>query len=187
MIFLKFFSNPLTFYGIVSVLCIFIYLYFYFKDRRKKNTEDSFPDQEVADPLEDLAISLDIPLPLLKTKLDIPLTGVCLAETKEEARERYYASKNGSDEEFFALKKWIEMEDSLEQFPELYKQAKRYDGSFREEVIIKWNAVALKKAKVASSEAQLKDLYYYTFANSEAEIIVIKKLFVIYQKKGIEK
>ena len=99
---------------------------------------------------------------------------MCLAKNETEAEEQYRNAESGSEEEYLALLKWIELADDIENCGEMYDHAEEYDGSTEDLAIARWNILALENANTASSEEEFENAFSNSASGSEADKIILK-------------
>lgn len=181
---------------IAAAILTFMYVKFFRKDKeeetnvytssnlpsKKLETEDD--SEEITDPLEELIEAVNIPTPLLRVMLNIPLSGVCLATTAKDAEEAFNNAESDSDEEYLALLKWIELENDLVNAVKMYDAAEAYHSIVEDLSVVTWSKLALQHANSISSEDDLVEALDNSPTGSEAEKIIIKKLYEIYKNKA---
>lgn len=147
---------------------------------RSTSTVDDDPTK---DPFDMLSESFGIPVPLLKGLMNVPLSTTCTVTTAKEAEQQFLGAEEDSEEEYFALLKWIQLEDDIDNAGELYKCAEAYHASTEDLAVVTWERLALANVSKLSSQEELENAISTTPTGGESEKLLIKKLYEIYSKK----
>ena len=114
----------------------------------------------------------NIPISQIKSRLGLPLEGICDAATIKEAQLAYKQAPNGSESEDLALEKWMELITTIEQAQEAYKSTP-IDSWAKRLAFQKW-------MKLITTIEQAQEAYKSTSLSSEAEGLTIKKIASFY-------
>jgi hypothetical protein len=180
---------------VIAIIIFFTCRYFYRKRKAGRNTIMAItPDgitinrnsnnkkDEPVDPLKALADDLTIDVPRLKFALGMPLIK-CDVATSLAAKKAYSDTKEGSEEELTVLLQWIELEGDLDVLAIMDEIMENFPH-IQDIFYSKWDSVALEAVKTSPNfKENLLELWEKTPAGMEAEVELIKKLYVFYPKK----
>jgi hypothetical protein len=131
-----------------------------------------------------LSDEAQVPLPILKIILGMPVIGECTATTAEQAEDEFRNASSGSEEEYFALLKWIELEDDVANAQEMCECADEYHTTIEIKASEKWEMLSLQNVNSVTEEDDLSTALENCPKGGQAEIIILKKLYEIYKNKN---
>jgi len=133
-------------------------------------------------PIEMLADDLDLSVIELKILAKRAVDDTCSATTASEAQKQFMGAEE--EEQYFALMRWIELENTLEGIKKAYSYAVDYYlSTLAEKAVEKWNSIADKLAAATETKIGLLNLYEKVLSGSSAQRIIIEKLFALYEKE----
>ncbi len=170
-----------TIYIAIAAIVVIAYSVVQYRRKKREAENNQYTSIKVntigqkAELVETIANQINTPCIYVKFALGLPVFGRCKATTAEEAEECYTEADSDTDEEYFALVKWIELESDLERMVGLYGELEDHPD-LQKQAREKWNTLAL--AEVASTETQedLESLSELIYSSSEAEKQLIQKL-----------
>ncbi len=145
------------------------------------DTDDEDRHEDISSPLQDLSDDVYVPLSVVKEILGLSILGTCDATTARQAQEKFEEADIDSDDAYLALKKWIELEDNVDNMEEMCRCAKKYHRSLKVIAKEKWDATYLTKITAALTEQELLELASGCPSGGEAERLLIKKLYPFYE------
>ena len=158
--------------------------------RRKKREEERFllsvsinsktatPPKEV-DLIQKVASKMELSPAEVKVMLGIPLSFISIATTVAMAEEEFYKADAGSDQEYAALLKWIELENNPANMDDLWDQIEDYP-TLCPLLDAKWAPLSLEQIKKIKTEEDFDNAF--DAAPKETQTELVKVLYALYQK-----
>lgn len=158
---------------VIGIVCLLLLIVALFKHMsRRHKTEEQFPlsiksvpanvgsitavrsvkdESKNDDPVSMIADKMGVSPAEVKVILGIPLSAICNAKTVEEAENAYENAEENSDEEYVALLKWVELENDINYFNDLWDKVENFH-TLCDKLDAKWAPLSIKEISEIKTE-----------------------------------